>query len=398
MLFRSLSPFLCGAFFAAACSGPPPAVVGAGATGSSTSEDLAVTRRGPFERRVLITGDLVAAEAVSLVVPQSTSWQVEVRWLAEDGTLLAAGDRAAELDNSAILDQLEEKEIALDQSLIELEGEEAQAAVDLAEKRFAVEDKKSALAKAELDAEVPADLVSRREHEEKLLALAKARLDLEKAEEDLRSSEAARRADLEVRRVEIAKSRREIDAAHRSIAALTLLSPVAGVWVVGNHPWEGRKIQVGDNVFVGLTVGTVPNLSSVVVEARLPDVDDGTVAPGMAARVVLDAYPERVFPGRVREVTGIAQELATEATRRFFKVVVALDEADPERMIPGMSARVEVLAEARPDALLVSRSALRRSPEGIFVRLAEGERPVTLGPCSELDCVVESGLEAGGSP
>lgn len=357
--------------------------------------EIATPHRGSFERRVLVTGELVAAEAVSLVVPQTSSWQVEVRWLADDGALLAAGGRAAELDNSAILDQLEEKEIALDQALIELEGEQAQGEVELAEKRFAVDEKKSALAKAELDAKVPENLVPRRELQEKWLAVAQARLELDKAEEDLRSSEAAKRADLAVRRVDIEKSRREIAAAHRSITALELTTPVGGVWVVGIHPWEGRKIQVGDNVFVGLTVGTVPNLRSVRVEALLADVDDGALAPGMPAEVVLDAYPQQVFPGRVQEVTGIAQEVAPETTRRFFKVVIALDEVDTERMIPGMSARVEVVAEQRADALLVARQALRRSPEGTFLRRTGGEVAVTLGPCSELECVIDGGLEGG---
>ncbi|MDX2000552.1 MAG: efflux RND transporter periplasmic adaptor subunit [Thermoanaerobaculia bacterium] len=366
----------------------------------TVAERVVVPRHGSFERRVLATGELVAAEAVSLVVPETTNWQVELRWLAPDGTYLPAGARAAELDNAAIVDQLEEKEIALDQSLIELEGKVAAQAVTLAEKSFALEQKQTELAKAELEADVPESLISRRELQEKTLAVAKARFDLAKAQEDLRSSEQAGAADLDVLRVDIEKARREIRAAHEALAALELTTPVAGVWVVGLHPWEGRKIQIGDSVFVGMSLGTVPNLRSVIVEARLADVDDGAVAPGMPAEVKLDAYPGRTFQGRVRDVTGIAQELEPETTRRFFKMIVEIDEVDTERMIPGMSARVEVISERRDGVVLVPRWALERSADGAFVVIDGQPKPVVAGHCSELDCVIESGLDvaAGAVP
>jgi multidrug efflux pump subunit AcrA (membrane-fusion protein) len=84
-----------------------------------------------------------------------------------------------------------------------------------------------------------------------------------------------------------------------------------------------------------------------VVEARLPDVDDGDVTPGMEAVVTLDAYPGEAFRGTVREIAPVAQEEEGTSTRRFFKTLIELGDLDPrfrERLIPGMSARVEVLA------------------------------------------------------
>ena len=49
--------------------------------------------------------------------------------------------------------------------------------------------------------------------------------------------------------------------------------------LTGDHPWEGRKLQEGDTVWVGMTVASLPDLDSMIVEASLSDVDDGRIAP-----------------------------------------------------------------------------------------------------------------------
>ena len=80
--------------------------------------------------------------------------------------------------------------------------------------------------------------------------------------------------------------------------------------------------------------------------------------------------------------------------RRGFRVIVALDKTDPERMRPGMSVRVEVQAGRRDNVLLAPRAALDFTQDPPKVMLAEGgEKEVHLGPCNALECVVEDGVE-----
>lgn len=360
-----------------------------------------VARRGVFERRVLLTGTLEAARAVAFSVPRIPGWQVELRWLAEDGAAVRAGETVVELDKSAFGSDLEEKELALETQLSELDRRRAEVLAQTREKEFAETRSRAELEKAELEAELPEGIVPRQELEERRLALSRARLELEKAEADLVAHRRASAADLEVLEIEIRKARREIEAARSALSELTLRAPIDGIFLVGSHPWEDRKLQTGDTVWVGLTVGTIPDLDSMVVEARLPDVDDGSIAPGMSARVVLDTYPQSAFAGTVREVAPVAQDQGEGSFRRFFKTVTDLEEPDPARMIPGMSARVEVIAERREDALLAPRAALALEPahsgagEARATLAGGGTARVRLGPCDELVCVVEEGLEPG---
>lgn len=383
----------------AGCSPP-----GSGAAEAATpggSEELAV-RRGAFERRVLLTGALEADRAVLLTVPRTPSWQVELRWIAEDGAAVRAGDRVAELDKSAFASELEDQETALEEKLAELDRRRAELLAERRDKEFEVARRRAELDKARLEAEVPEDLVPLQELEERRLSLARSELELAKAEADLAAQRQASASELEVLEIEIGKMRRQIESAREAISELTLEAPEEGIFLVGTHPWEDRKLQTGDTVWVGMTVGTLPDLSSLVVEARLPDVDDGSIAPGMPAVVTLDTFPQSSFRGTVRDVAPVAQEEGRQSSLRFFHTVIGLEEPDPERMIPGMSARVEVIAERRDEALLVPRRAVEvgagpagEAPEAMVHRPGGGTARVRLGPCNELECVVEEGLTAG---
>ncbi len=203
-------------------------------------------------------------------------------------------------------------------------------------------------------------------------------------------------ADVAIQQISLQKSRREIRTAEDAIEALILRAPRDGIVLVADHPWEGRKLQVGDTIWVGMTVATLPDLSSMIVQTHLSDVDDGKIAPGREARCTLDAYPGVTYRGRVVEISPVARESRRSLLLRHFPVRIALERSDARRMRPGMSVRVEVLGPQIKDALVVPRTALDLSGGRTRALLADGgAAEVRLGPCGAGDCVVESGLREG---
>ncbi len=388
-----LSLFLVSLPLILACAGGSAAE--GGATRGPAGADL-VVRRGDFQQRHLLTGELVARRAEVLSVPRTSSWQVQIRWMERDGAAVAAGQKLVEFDNASFVADLEEKRLEAERSAHDLARREVENTAALAEKGFAVERQRSEVARTELAAAIPEGLLAGRELQERRLALVHAQAELDKALADLEAQQRAGEAELVLERVKLAKARREIGAAEDAIRRLTLRAPRAGVAVVGSHPWRQRKIQPGDTVWVGLPVMTLPELSSMAVQAALFDVDDGRVRPGMPVECVLDAYAGERFPGRVTAVAPMARELAQDSPLRQFRVDVALDRIDRERMRPGLSVRVEVLGERRAGALLAPRAGLDLAASPPRARLAGGgTRVVRLGPCGPHDCVVLGGLAAG---
>ena len=136
----------------------------------------------------------------------------------------------------------------------------------------------------------------------------------------------------------------------------------------------------------------------MMVEAVLFDVDDGRVASGMPAVCTLDSYPDQPAPCRVVEVSRVAQEIERSTLRRTFRVRLDLERSDPERMRPGMSAKVEVTTAAVDGALVAPRAAFDWSGPSPRAALASGGWAlISLGPCDARECVVEGGLAEGTS-
>ncbi|HLX06457.1 MAG TPA: HlyD family efflux transporter periplasmic adaptor subunit [Thermoanaerobaculia bacterium] len=380
----------------AGCShaqGSPPAAAPQPADGA-----LAV-RRGTLRPQLLLSGEIRAAAAVPLVTPASPDFQLTLTWLAEDGSTVAAGQPVAQFDNSTFVAQVEEKRSAVTAAEAELARLRADGLAKLADLAFAVEQKRHDLAKARTAAAVPAELLSAFDYQDLQLKLKSAETELAKAEQDLATERGAGAADLGVQEVALAKARRELAAAESGVRDFTVRAPRAGTVLIADHPWEGRKVQVSDNLWPGMAVATLPDLSSTLVEAALSDVDDGRVAPGMAAACIVDAFPDEVYAGRVAEVAAVARESGRSALLRYFPVRIELAPLPPSRrnrLRPGMSVRVEIAAAPVRDALLVPRAALdlaSRPPRALLA--GGGAAAVRLGPCDSFWCVAESGVTAG---
>ncbi len=355
-------------------------------------------RRGTFANAMVLSGEVEAARGDFLSVPPLPSWQTAIKWLAEDGAAVNAGDVVVELDNSTLTADLESKRQTATQALQELQQKDAEWIADLEQKQLDVDKKKSELDKAKIEAALPEDLQSKKKYEESQGALRRTTVEYEKSVDVRNSTKTGIEAERRNLTLSIEKAQREIAIAEQAIAALVLRAPRAGIVVIRDHPWEGRKLQQGDPVWVGFPIAMLPDATSLRVKAALADVDDGKIAAGMRATITLDGYPSVQYSGRIAAISAVAQESRRQSLRRQFDVIVALDRLDAQRMRPGLSARIDVSRGSQAQSLLAPRAAIDFSGNTPRARLASGNaKDVKLGACNAQDCVVTSGLEEGDS-
>ncbi len=367
-------------------------------TDGQAAGELAVGR-GDFVGRSLLTGELVAEEAVLLIVPNANIWPVTVRWLEEDGAEVGEGDVIVEFDNSQLANNLETLERSATEAANQLASLRATLRGEEIDAELEYERQEAELEKARLDAEVPASLLSEQEFEERRLARERAQLRFEEATNALELKRTSARARIDKQRVALDKAKRAGQRAREGIDLLTLRAPRAGILLVSDNNEEGRPFQSGDVTWPGRTIARLPVLSSMIVEARLFDVDDGTIEAGMPVAAVVDAFSEVDLAGEIIEVDDIANETNRRSLRRAFRVRVRLDGLDLERMRPGMSVKV-VVEDRRQEVLLVPRLALGWSGgeaggSVVAARPAGELQPVEIGPCNRQVCVLESGLSLG---
>lgn len=368
---------------------------GAAPVGRSSPAELEVVR-GAFAQKVLLTGVIEAVDSAQIKVPRTRENRLQIQWLAADGSRVAAGDRVLEFDNSSFTANLDQQRSAVQRSRRSLLQVTAQGDARLREAEAAVERARIARAKAELDAAVSAAVRSRFDQRNAELALAKAKADHEKSLTDLKSTRTSVQADIRISEEEHLRNRRELAIAEEAVNALVLTAPREGIVVVEENPWEDRKFQVGDTVFAGWTVVGIPDLDDLRVRASLSDVDDGSLAIGMAARSTPDIEPELHLPGRITEITPIAREQRVFSERRGFDVAIALEPVQGDTLLlPGMSVRVEVEV-GEGELLLVPRAALDLSRSPARALRQDGSwAEVEVGACSAQACVLVSGLAEG---
>jgi len=369
---------------------------------ASHSGREARVERKAVEDVFLLTGELQAVRSESIVSPRSEG-EMQIRWMVEDGAEVGEGERLVELDSSRLIQTIEERRLRLQQAVIDRESKQRNAISEAERKRAAVDKAEIEAEKARIDAVVPRELrpaVDWRRFQstwqEKKAAFEKARLEQE-------AWAVAANADVEAARATEDKARREVEAAEMALGGMSLGAPKAGVFLVGNFwmwgPEGPRKLQPGDTVWPGYTIGTIPDPTEMEVQATLAEADHGRISPGMSARCILDTYPNRVFEGEIEEVGSVAAEGGrgwfASATKAGFPVRVSLARTDP-LMRPGLSVRVEVVRGSWPTALVVPRGAVRFEGEGPVVRRGAGESVrVSLARCTPVECVVESGLAEG---
>ena len=152
-----------------------------------------------------------------------------------------------------------------------------------------------------------------------------------------------------------------------------MLAPRAGlvVYATSGTPEEAKKISVGMVPFQGMDLMYLPDVSSMLVDTEIGEIDLGRVHVGEPASVMLDAFPGVSFKGEVIAIANLAKRKINRSSgkqtgAKVFDVTVRVVDADP-RLRPGLTATVDILCKQYDNALTVPLEA---------VFYDENERPI----------------------
>ncbi len=191
-----------------------------------------------------------------------------------------------------------------------------------------------------------------------------------------------------------------LEDAHAQLAATVLRAPGPGLVVhrADFRDGEHRKPRVGDAVWMNQPLVLLPDLSHMLVESSVRELDLHKVEVGMQTRVTIDAYPGEHFVGRVRSIGVLAERDDARGGQKSFQLSIELEGTDP-RLRPGMTARVDVLSRQVSRECCVPVEAVwnERGMDLCYVAVGTSfeEREVQLGPVGTRLAVVLSGLQEG---
>jgi HlyD family secretion protein len=183
--------------------------------------------------------------------------------------------------------------------------------------------------------------------------------------ESSETAQARAEAQVEIERAQLAERQAELEDSKVNLAHTDIRSPVDGIVL-------SRNINVGQTVAASFQTPTLfliaQDLRQMQVNSDVSEADIGLVAQGQLARFSVDAFPDRIFEGRVRQVRNAPISVQNVVT---YDVVVDFDNTEL-LLRPGMTATLTIITAARDDVLKVTRRALRFRPRDEAALVSQG--------------------------
>ncbi len=139
------------------------------------------------------------------------------------------------------------------------------------------------------------------------------------------------------------------------LARTAIRAPVSGVVIK-------RSVDKGQTVAASLQAPELfiiaENLTDMRVDTSIDESEIGKIKVGQRASFTVDAFPGKVFDGKVQQVRKAAQTVSNVVT-----YLVEVSAANPDlQLLPGMTANVRIVTDVREGVLKVPNAALRFRP------------------------------------
>ena len=182
---------------------------------------------------------------------------------------------------------------------------------------------------------------------------------------------------LKTQQAAVKSAKASLARATRNLHYAYIQSPIDGTVIQ-------RNVETGQTVAASFNTPTLfiiaEDLSKMEIHALVDESDIGQIKEGQHARFTVEAYPDKVFEGTVRQI-----RLQPQTIQNVVNYTVVVDAQNREHLLlPGMTATIDFVVEQRSDVLLIPNAALQfKPPPGMIEKLrAEREKRYSQMPDS----------------
>ena len=362
-----------------------------GATADVDPSRVVTVERGTMVKSVVATGKI---EPITKVEIKSKANGIIEHLNVDVDQIVHTGDVLAELDKEQLRAHVRELEANLEAKRAALTGSDAQ----LRKNRIEAESPDVELAKRNYDR--ASTLFSQRLIAQSGLDDAKSALDVatnrqRAAQGQLIISE----AHISEAKAAVAEAQAAVERAAEDLANATIRAPIRATVLT-------RDVEMGSPVSSILNLGanatlvmTLGDIEQVFVRGKVDEADIGHVRLGQTARIRVETFKDKVFTGKVTQISPIGAEKDNVTT---FEVKVSIENGAKE-LKANMTANAEIVLEEHPNALIVPEAAIsydsqRVASVDVLDPVAKNGRRkvvITTGVGNGTKTQVLSGLKAG---
>ena len=195
------------------------------------------------------------------------------------------------------------------------------------------------------------------------------------------------KAEIAKAEAQVAQAKAALENADEDLKNSTIISPIDGLVL-------SKDVNVGDAVSSILVLGsqatlllTLGDISEVYVQGKVDEADIGKVYLDQPARIVVEAFKDKKFTGKVTKISPLGKEKDNVTT---FEVRVSISNPTGE-LKANMSANAEVVLEEKKNVLMVQEASLIYDKD----RNASVETPDPKAPKGRKKVDVKLGISNG---
>jgi len=355
-------------------------------------------KKGTFPIEVTTTGELFAKSSEKIRGPQGLTqlqiYSVKILKLVQEGTKVDSGNFVAALDQSEITSKMKEIETNRDKALTQLTQRQLDSSLNLRRLRdeqinmhYDLEQKQTI--KDQSIYEPPA---TRRQAE---IELEKAQRTLEQAQKSYNLQYRKEVANMDDANATYNQAQRKLEQMQDKIKQFTIFAPKKGM-VIYSRNWNGRQ-QEGSTVdtWGDCTVAELPDLSKMVSRTYVNEIDISKVKAGQEVRIGIDAFPDKKFTGKVKDVANVGEQLPN-TNAKVFEVNILINEFD-SIMRPSMTSKNTIITASINNVMFVPIESVISNDSITYVFKKTGSRiikqQVVAGESNENEIILKTGVK-----
>jgi multidrug efflux pump subunit AcrA (membrane-fusion protein) len=343
---------------------------------------LAPVRTGEFVAVIRARGQVQADRSVPIYAPLAQD--LRIAWMAPVSERVEEGAPLVRFDSSSAERDLIQRRAAAERARASLNQAVAEAKAAVEHDRRDLNDARLGVELAELDT-ADSDFIARLDAERRRIDLNVARQKLRQLEAEVAQRAASRESKLASLRRQLEDAEAWVDIVEARIARMEIRAPISGYAIyAANRSSISAQVagtqqpyRVGDQVPAGMNLATIPDLSSLLIDATVEEIDRGRMRAGNEVIVRIDALTDVSIQATLTAISPMA-EISVDSRGRSFHAYAALGTRADSRIRPGMNGTLDVVANRIPNATIIPAKALftRHGRPTVYVSAASGFTPV----------------------
>lgn len=363
--------------------------------GSSTSATYEI-KRCDYEDILIIEGYTESVNSVNINCPPDVDGTIIS--IVETGTYVKQGEVVCVIEDVNIADKHERLKLDLESAYAELEKLKASQQLETALLEAQVKNNDAEALLADFDS-LQMLYMSPAERRTKELQLERAAIERARLMKKVDASKVMQ--EIDVMRIEknIERIKRNMDDEQKKLESLSIRAPRDGIAIRAKRwPWSSATWTIGDNVWNGRTIITLPDFDEMKVIFHAKETEYKRLQIGDSIMYTFDAMPQNRAWGHITKMASIGQTRTEGSQVKTFEIEATIDSL-LSSVEPGLSARCHIYLRHIPDTIVVPTISIfdKDSLKVVYVQKGRKheERIVTLGLSSPKTTIVSEGLKEG---